>query len=168
MFCPEQSMNSNTNCEIWCHFREYSLQKTFCIVCGKLLCRALLLMDIDSHQPCQNLETCYPPCFTEKIIYLDVFQRALLMRSALQSSKKWCTNPSCTTADDLCQENATSETASKCDDSSLPFLRAQHLKPMTVRASCDVRLPFWIFFFSFLNKSAQIAPKWRHHPKWGG
>lgn len=102
-------------------------------------------MDINSHQPCQNLETCYPPCFTEKIIYLDVLQRALLMHSALQFHKRWCTNLSCTTADDLCQENVTSETASKRDDSSLPFLRAQHPEPMMVRASCEVRLSFWTF-----------------------
>lgn len=118
-------------------------------MCGKRLCTALLLMDIDSHQPCQHLETCYPPRFTEKIIYLDVFQRALLIYPALQSHKNHCTNLPCTTADGLCQENVTSETASKCDDSSLPFLRALHLKSTMVRAGCEVRLSFWIVFFFF-------------------
>lgn len=68
------------------------------------------------------------------------------MLSALQSHKKLCTNLSCTTADDLCQENVTSKTASKYDDSSLPVLRAQHLEPMMVRAGCEIRPSFWILF----------------------
>jgi len=93
--------------------------------------------------------------------------REICRCTQIQPHKKYYTNPSCTTADHLCQENVISETASKCDDSTLLFLRVQHLKPMMVRAGCEVTLFFWISFSFLLNESAQSALKWRYHPKKG-
>lgn len=60
----------------------------FLCCAGKHLCRVLLLMDIDSHQSWQNLESFYPSCLTEKIIYVDLFQRPTLLHSAVQSCQK--------------------------------------------------------------------------------